>query len=167
MALACCHWSQLFNKTECCGGLFNVSQQCVRVEADHFFALPLINQLQRFHDRRQLVDGIDPCGLLYPATYLPAQSDSIIKEIILTLALTLTHSSIVRLVIDPALVTLTQETGDIRYLRRALNLSDLADTGEARENLELRNLATRDVGTEAGTVAAGMTRSSLAPFRTK
>ncbi|MFQ9621308.1 MAG: hypothetical protein ACLR17_00460 [Enterobacteriaceae bacterium] len=29
----------------------------------------------------------------YPATYLPAQSDSIIKEIILTLVLTLTHTS--------------------------------------------------------------------------
>jgi phage-related tail fiber protein len=71
----------------------------------------------------------------YPATYLPAQSDSIIKEIILTLVLTLTHSSNVQLVIDPALATITQETGDKRYLRRALNLSDLADLGEARENL--------------------------------
>lgn len=91
----------------------------------------------------------------YPATYLPAQSDSIIKEIILTLVLTLTHSSSVQLVIDPALATITQETGDKRYLRRALNLSDLADTGEARDNLELGDSATRDVGTTAGTVAAG------------
>lgn len=91
----------------------------------------------------------------YPATYLPAQSDSIIKEIILTLVLTLTHSSNVKLIIDPALATITQETGDKRYLRRALNLSDLADTGEARDNLELGDSATRDVGTTAGTVAAG------------
>ncbi|MGR5950337.1 phage tail-collar fiber domain-containing protein [Raoultella planticola] len=91
----------------------------------------------------------------YPATYLPAQSDSIIKEIILTLVLTLTHSSNVRLIIDPALATITQETGDKRYLRCALNLSDLADTGEARDNLELGDSATRDVGTTAGTVAAG------------
>ena len=91
----------------------------------------------------------------YPATYLPAQSDSIIKEIILTLVLTLTHTSSVQLVIDPALATLTQETGDKRYLRRAQNLSDLNDTEEARDNLELGNSATRDVGTEAGTVAAG------------
>lgn len=91
----------------------------------------------------------------YPVTYLPAQSDSIIKEIILTLVLTLTHSSSVQLVIDPALATITQETGDKRYLRRALNLSDLADTGEARDNLELGDSATRDVGTTAGTVAAG------------
>ena len=91
----------------------------------------------------------------YPATYLPAQSDSIIKEIILTLVLTLTHSSNVQLVIDPALATITQEAGDRRYLRRALNLSDLADTGEARENLKLGNSATRHVGTTAGTIAAG------------
>ena len=91
----------------------------------------------------------------YPATYLPAQSDSIIKEIILTLVLTLTHSSNVQLVIDPALATITQETGDKRYLRRALNLSDLADLGEARENLGLGNSATRNVGAEVGTVAAG------------
>ena len=91
----------------------------------------------------------------YPATYLPAQSDSIIKEIILTLVLTLTHTSSVQLVIDPALATLTQETGDNRYLRRSLNLSDLADTGEARENLDLGNSATLDVGTTERTVAAG------------
>lgn len=91
----------------------------------------------------------------YPATYLPAQSDSIIKEIILTLVLTLTHSSSVQLVIDPALATITQETGDKRYLCRALDLSDLNDTEEARDNLELGNSATRNVGTEAGTVAAG------------
>lgn len=91
----------------------------------------------------------------YPATYLPAQSDSIIKEIILTLVLTLTHSSSVQLVIDPAFATITQETGDKRYLRRAQNLSDLNNTEEARDNLELGNSATRDVGTTAGTVAAG------------
>ncbi|HBW2310008.1 TPA: phage tail protein [Klebsiella pneumoniae] len=91
----------------------------------------------------------------YPATYLPAQSDSIIKEIILTLVLTLTHTSSVQLVIDPALAILTQETGDKRYLRRAQNLADLNDTGEARDNLELGNSATRDVGIDTGTVAAG------------
>ncbi|HCB0454060.1 Tail fiber protein [Klebsiella quasipneumoniae] len=91
----------------------------------------------------------------YLATYLPAQSDSIIKEIILALVLTLTHTSSVQLVIDPALATLTQETGNKRYLRRAQNLPDLNDTEEARDNLGLENSATRDVGTEAGTVAAG------------
>ena len=49
----------------------------------------------------------------------------------------------------------TSETGDKRYLRRAQNLADLNDTEEARENLGLGNSATRNVGTEAGTVAAG------------
>ncbi|EMD1840606.1 phage tail protein [Raoultella planticola] len=92
---------------------------------------------------------------VYPATYLPAQSDSIIKEIILTLVLTLTHSSNVQLVIDPTLATITQESGDKRYLRRSLNLSDLSDAEKARDNLELGDSATRDVGTTAGTVAAG------------
>ncbi|EPZ1178255.1 phage tail protein [Klebsiella oxytoca] len=92
---------------------------------------------------------------VYPATYLPAQSDSIIKEIILTLVLTLTHTSSVQLVIDPALATLTQETGDKRYLRRTQNLADLNDIEEARDNLELGNSATRNVGTTAETVAAG------------
>ena len=91
----------------------------------------------------------------YPATYLPAQTDSIIKEIILTLVLTLTHSSTVQLVINPSLAVLTQESGDKRYLRRALNLSDLADKEEARESLGLKGAAVLDVGTVAGTVAAG------------
>ncbi|WP_225612151.1 phage tail protein [Raoultella sp. RLT01] len=91
----------------------------------------------------------------YPATYLPEQSDSIIKEIILTLVITLTHSSSVQLIIDPALATITQESGDKRYLRRLLNLSDLADVEKARDNLELGDSATRDVGSTAGTVAAG------------
>lgn len=91
----------------------------------------------------------------YPATYLPAQSDSIIKEIILTLVLTLSHTASVQLVIDPTLATITQESGDKRYLRRSLNLSDLSDAEKARDNLELGDSATRDVGTTAGTVAAG------------
>jgi len=69
--------------------------------------------------------------------------------------LTLTHTSSVQLVIDPALATLTQETGDKRYLRRTQNLGDLNDTEEARDNLELGNSATRNVGTTAETVAAG------------
>lgn len=81
--------------------------------------------------------------------------------------LTLTHSSNVQLVIDPTLATITLETGDKRYLRRAQNLADLNDTEEARENLELGNSATRDVGTETGTVAAGMTRGSPVHFRKK
>lgn len=67
----------------------------------------------------------------YPAIYLPAQSDSIIKEIILTVVLTLAHTASVQLVIDPILATLTHESGDKRYLRRSLNLSDLSDAEKA------------------------------------
>ncbi|ENB3976852.1 phage tail protein, partial [Escherichia coli] len=44
---------------------------------------------------------------------------------------------------------------DKRYLRRSLNLSDLDDVVKSRENLKLGNSATRNVGTAAGTVAAG------------
>nr|WP_263441291.1 phage tail protein [Klebsiella variicola] len=91
----------------------------------------------------------------YPAIYLPAQSDSIIKEIILTVVLTLAHTASVQLVIDPILATLTHESGDKRYLRRSLNLSDLSDAEKARDNLELGDSATLDVATTAGTVAAG------------
>ncbi|MEU1478871.1 hypothetical protein [Streptomyces sp. NPDC005760] len=40
-------------------------------------------------------------------------------------------------------------------LAKAANLSDLLNTAEARDNLELGEAATLDVGTEAGTVAAG------------
>lgn len=38
----------------------------------------------------------------YPDTYLPAQTDSVIKEVILTLVLGLTHAQNVTLELDPS-----------------------------------------------------------------
>lgn len=69
--------------------------------------------------------------------------------------LTLTHSSSVQLIIDPALATITQETGDKRYLRRAQNLADLNDTEEARENLGLGELSHAGRGHRGGNGSCG------------
>ena len=92
---------------------------------------------------------------VYPDSYLPAQTDSVIKEFIITMALELTHSSSVTLVVDPDRALLTQDRADSRYLQREKNLQDISDSTAARVALELGNSATRDVGTVAGTVAAG------------
>lgn len=92
---------------------------------------------------------------VYPDSYLPAQTDSVIKEFIITMALELTHSSSVMLVVDPDRALLTQDRADSRYLQREKNLQDISDSTAARVALELGNSATRDVGTVADTVAAG------------
>lgn len=73
----------------------------------------------------------------YPDTYLPAQTDSIIKEVLLTFVLTLTHSSSVTLTIDPSRRILTQDAADDRYLNESENLADVADKATARTNLEV------------------------------
>ncbi|MHC1939276.1 phage tail-collar fiber domain-containing protein [Klebsiella pneumoniae] len=92
---------------------------------------------------------------VYPDSYLPAQTDSVIKEIIINLVLVLTHSSSVTLEVDPYIAVLTEAAGDARYLQIAKNLSDLDDVEKARDNLDLGDSATRDVGKTTGTVAAG------------
>ncbi|EFC3517202.1 TPA: phage tail protein [Escherichia coli] len=74
----------------------------------------------------------------YPDTYLPAQTDSIVKEVIITLVLTLTHAESVVVEIDPNRAIITQEIGDRRYLQRKKNLSDVEDKDEAVENLGLK-----------------------------
>ncbi len=74
----------------------------------------------------------------YPDTYLPAQTDSVIKEVIPTLVLALTHTQSVTLNVDPHRAIITQEAGDKRYLRISENLADVKDRDEAVENLGLK-----------------------------
>lgn len=79
---------------------------------------------------------------LYPDTYLPAQTDSVIKEVILTLVMELTHTESVTLVLDPERMILTQDAGDNRYLRISENLAEIAAKGTeaqagARNNLDI------------------------------
>ncbi|MCZ6217091.1 phage tail protein [Escherichia coli] len=74
----------------------------------------------------------------YPDTFLPDQTDSVIKEVILTLVLGLTHAQNVVLEVDPGRAIITQEIGDRRYLQRKKNLSDAEDKDEAVENLGLK-----------------------------
>ncbi len=79
---------------------------------------------------------------LYPDTYLPAQTDSVIKEVILTLVLGLTHTQNVTLELDPSRVIITQKVGDKRYLRISEDLTEIAGKGaesqaRARENLDV------------------------------
>ncbi|ELO5000696.1 phage tail protein [Escherichia coli] len=74
----------------------------------------------------------------YPDTFLPDQTDSVIKEVILTLVLGLTHAQNVVLEVDPDRAIITQEIGDRRYLQQKKNLSDVEDKDEAVENLGLK-----------------------------
>lgn len=74
----------------------------------------------------------------YPDTFLPDQTDSVIKEVILTLVLGLTHAQNVVLEVDPDRAIITQEIGDRRYLQRKKNLSDVEGKDEAVENLGLK-----------------------------
>lgn len=92
---------------------------------------------------------------VYPDSYLPAQTDSVIKEFIITMALELTHSSSVTLVVDPDRALLTQDRADGRYLQRGKNLQDINDPTAARVALKLGDSAVLDVGIETDTVAAG------------
>lgn len=78
----------------------------------------------------------------YPDTYLPAQTDSIVKEVIITLVLTLTHAESVVVEIDPNRAIITQEAGDKRYLRISENLAEIEEKGTeaqagARKNLDI------------------------------
>lgn len=69
-----------------------------------------------------------------PDTYLPEQSDSILKEVVVDFIMTLTHAESVTLIVDP-LAVMTQKTSDARYLQKNNNLSDVTDAAVARRNL--------------------------------
>ncbi|MGT3827065.1 phage tail-collar fiber domain-containing protein [Enterobacter kobei] len=66
----------------------------------------------------------------YPDTYLPAQNDSIVKQVIIDFMMPLVHAECVTLEVDPNIAVITQETGDKRYLQQALRLQEIADQGE-------------------------------------
>lgn len=82
----------------------------------------------------------------YPDTYLPDQTDSVIKEVILTLVLGLTHTQNITLEVDPERAIITQEIGDRRYLQRKKNLADVEDKDEAVENLGLKPTVDKAAG---------------------
>ncbi|MWS02741.1 phage tail-collar fiber domain-containing protein, partial [Escherichia coli] len=77
---------------------------------------------------------------LYPDTYLPDQTDSVIKEVIVTSVLELTHAESVTLLLDPERMLLTQDAGDRRYLRISEDLAEIAEKGaeaQARGRMHL------------------------------
>ncbi|ELN2578472.1 tail fiber assembly protein [Enterobacter kobei] len=91
----------------------------------------------------------------YPDTYLPGQSDSVIKELIVKFVMPLVHAQSVTLVVDPSIAILTQENGDKRYYRRSLRLQEVQDEGaaaqqELRENIGCGTAATKDWGYLSG-----------------
>ncbi|WP_252402880.1 phage tail-collar fiber domain-containing protein, partial [Escherichia coli] len=77
---------------------------------------------------------------LYPDTYLPDQTDSVIKEVIVTSVLELTHAESVTLLLDPERMLLTQDAGDRRYLCISEDLAEIAEKGaeaQARGRMHL------------------------------
>lgn len=96
----------------------------------------------------------------YPDTWIPGQSDSIIKEIEISFAMPLVHAESVTLLVDPNVAILTIEEGDKRYYQQSLRLKEIADAGEeaqtsARDNLGLGTAATADTQTSKDDVTAG------------
>ncbi len=79
------------------------------------------------------------CGL-YPDTFLPAQTDSVIKEVIITSVLELTHAESVTLLLDPEMMVLTQEAADKRYLRISEDLAETAEKGAEAQALARKHL---------------------------
>ena len=96
----------------------------------------------------------------YPETYLPAQGDSVIKELVVKFVMPLVHAENVTLIVDPNIAIITQEEGDKRYYRRALRLQEVQDEGaaaqqELRENIGCGTSATKDIVTSPTDTTAG------------
>ncbi|MCW5003538.1 phage tail protein [Enterobacter roggenkampii] len=78
----------------------------------------------------------------YPDTFLPAQSDTIVKEVIVDFIMPLVHATSVVLQVDPDRALMTRELADKRYLRTDLNLLEILLRGQnaqqdAREALDV------------------------------
>lgn len=73
----------------------------------------------------------------YPDTVLPADGAPVMKEIIINFVMTLTHAESVVIEVDPNVSALTISEADKRYLRQSLNLSDVSNTTEARDHLQV------------------------------
>ncbi|UMR98626.1 phage tail protein [Escherichia coli] len=77
---------------------------------------------------------------IYPDTFLPDQTDSVIKEVILNLILELTYAESVTLELDPSRMIITQTSGDKRYLRISEDLAEIAEKGEAAQAIAREHL---------------------------
>lgn len=93
----------------------------------------------------------------YPDTVLPADGAPVMKEIIINFVMTLTHAESVVIEVDPNVSALTISEADKRYLRQSLNLSDVSNTTEARDHLQVYSkveadgrYVTRQDGTATG-----------------
>lgn len=72
---------------------------------------------------------------VYPETFLPEQTDSIIKELIVEMVLTLEHASNVTLNVDITRSRFTQDDADALYLRIDKNLADVNNAEKSLKNI--------------------------------
>src|SRR5215213_3298893 len=101
--------------------------------------------------------GIDPTGATYMIKFTPLAGSggaTWTRYLLLPKASPTVKLADV-LLPDPVTGSYSVLVNPSGLLAQSANLSDLDDPAEARDNLELGNSAVRDVGTTAGTVAAG------------
>ena len=115
------------------------------VRAGRFDPLPLV---------ATDASGINPSGFTYTAQFIPRYGEGWTRYFQLpkaTPTVILAHI----LVPDPVAGTYTVLADASTLLAKSANLSDLTDAAQARDHLGLGDAATRNIGTEPGTVAAG------------